>query len=181
MVELAARGQAERSDVRVKAVFDVKYGNEVAGITSVRVSRGGVVKLTNGKIRGAGIGKSTVSSRGYSLLVGELYQQAAESILRGMTVLGRRVARVEPLRPTGIVGRRIDDWIVTLSNGLRIPTEVKSSTRAGYFESAVGQISNELRNTNYALFVGFLVSKRIHRIIVNLMKKAKGSEHFVLK
>jgi hypothetical protein len=98
-----------------------------------------------------------------------------------MTVLGRKVVNVEPLRPTDNVGRRIDDWIVTLSNGLQIPVEVKSSTTVRYFDSAFDQISNELRRRRYVLFVGFFVSKLRHEMAVVLVKRGDGISTFRAK
>jgi hypothetical protein len=51
----------------------VKYGDELGGSPDIRVSRSEVVKLSKGKMRGIGVGKKTISSRNYSLLVGEMH------------------------------------------------------------------------------------------------------------
>ena len=114
-----------------------------------------VRNLSEGKLRGAGYGIDTPASKSYNLLVGEIYQYAAKIILQRLTILGNRVVTVKALPPSKKAGKRIDDWIVTLSNEMKIPVEVKSSTGTSYFRSAFKQIKNAFAEYHNALFIGF--------------------------
>lgn len=181
MVKIVVRGEAERSDTKVEGEYTIRYGDGIGGVSKIRISRNEIVELSGGSMRGIGIGNGTISSRSYGLLIGEVYQLAAKKILSDMTVWGHKVLDVIPLRPSKKQGRRIDDWVIKLSNSLRIPVEVKGSNRIPYFETAFEQIDNELKERRYALFVGFLSSKRTRRAIVTIVKRGEGLPAFRAK
>lgn len=156
MIDAAARGEAERSNVKIEQAYSVLYSRNVSGVTRILISREKIRRLSMGKLRGVGYGADTLASKSYGLLVGETYQYAAKIILQNIIVLRRRVKYVKPLKPANKTGRRVDDWIITLSGGEKIPVEVKGSATPAYFGRAFSQIKNMPSHYRYALFVGFL-------------------------
>jgi hypothetical protein len=180
LVNAATYATAERSTVKLENAFSVSYDDKVKGIMAIRLSRAEIRKLSTGKLRGGGYGLDTLASKSYGLLVGEWYQYAAKRILHSTHISGYKVIRVTvPPKLPRNKGRRIDDWMVTLSNGRRVPVEVKSSTRSKYFESAFCQAKNTLNNCPsypYALFVGFHVS--IQRVLVVLVTRTDSLSTF---
>lgn len=113
--------------------------------------------------------------------MGEICQYAAKLILRNLKVLGQEVKYVKPLKLPKNSGKRIDDWIITLSNDLQIPVEVKSSMGSRYFNLAFDQIKNALAVYKYAVFIGFsFLPNRAssQKTIVLLVNKTDNLETF---
>lgn len=148
--------------IKVFGSYSVRYGNNLSGPTriSIRSFRG---LLTTRPRVGSDAG--IISSRSLSLLLGELFQGAVQRLLPQMHIGGVRVQSLADLSPaTHAKGRRIDDWLITLTDGSKMPVEVKSSARCGYFRNAYAQITNALATCPRAIFVGIL--HPMHRILV---------------
>lgn len=155
LLNFAAHAHPERSDTRMTSQFTVLYRGGVTGIRKFIVPRKLIVKPR--VWRGVASDNGSVASRSYSLLTGELYQFVARGILQSLFVAGSKVKSIEELRPRKRKGKRVDDWLITTTNGEKIPAEVKVSRNLGYFDSAFKQIKNE--KDGRGVFVGFYLSR----------------------
>jgi hypothetical protein len=168
--------KAKKLDVNIFGDYDISYSGEVKGLSKTFINSKIMEKLPTSKMRLKAV-KGIPSSWSYSLLVGEIFQFAIKDILKNLIVLGKKIKEVKQLNvKSDIKGKRVDDWILTLSNDSKIPVEVKSSTRKYYFYKAYQQIKNAIAGYNYAIFIGILYSSK--QIIIFLVSKEDDYNKF---
>ena len=161
--------------IKVFGSYSVRYRGAVEG--PQRITVGPSVKSAMRDSRVA-TQAGTISSPSLSLLTGETFQSSIRHLLMRLRIAGQAVREAASLAGAKSLkqGRRIDDWLVTLSDGSRIPVEVKCSFQRAYFHEAYPQIANALREWPQALFVGILYSSA--RILVLTCNKGEKVETF---
>jgi len=156
-------GRGATGLIKVFGHYAVRYGAAVRGPRRITIGPSVRSAMRDSRVATQA---GTISSPNLSLLTGETFQAGIGRLIVRLRIAGHAVREVTTLAGTKQRkrGRRIDDWLVTLSDGSRIPVEVKCSLRRAYFHKAYPQVANALRERTQALFVGILYSSA--RIVV---------------
>ena len=161
MIEYTAFSmKSEKLPVKILNTFYIKYSPPLVGPNKITFRFNKRLSKRNMRLTPVKGHVSVINNP--SLLIGELFQKYSAKILKRLMIEQSSVIEVTSMKINkNQKGSRVDDWLIILDNGKRIPVEVKCSKSIQYFYRAFNQIQATLKEYDSVLFMGLVYTKSL--------------------